>query len=171
MLEELEAAEKLPIRVLHPTLHHFFFGQVVDVLEVMQTDHQPRRLGWPADRAIEPAKRLVKARPRHQCRQPDQRMARIDDGIEALAQQIILTGRRTGWKHAKTPGNDGIEMVSGILQYFKPDGNPYNARDPRVFQGELLTVRRRAPDWCPNSAKTFQTTRLCAARISAAAQF
>jgi thioredoxin reductase len=39
-------------------------------------------------------------------------------------------------KHQKSTGSGSI---SGILHYFKPDGNPSNTRGSRVFQGELFT--------------------------------
>ncbi|ESX09211.1 hypothetical protein X767_32960 [Mesorhizobium sp. LSJC264A00] len=139
VLEELEAAEKLPIRIFHPTLHHFFVGQIVDVLEVMLTDHQPGRLGRPADRAIKPAKRFVKARPRHQCRQPDQRMARIDDGIEALAEQIILTGRRTDWQHCKNTGKRRDQRwFPAFSNTSNPMGIPATQRVHEFFRANYL---------------------------------
>ncbi len=97
-----------------PNTPPLFVGQVVDVLEVMQTDHQPRRLGWPADRAI--SKRdhfnadnrtsgwrglmMVSRRSRNKSFLPD-------DG-------------RALQKHRETTGS---KVVSGILQYFKPAGS------------------------------------------------
>lgn len=92
MLEEFEAAEELPIRILHPASDDLLVRQVMDMLEVVQTDHQPGRLGRSADRPIEPTKSLVKARPRHDTGQPCQRMAQIDDCLQALAEQIGLAG-------------------------------------------------------------------------------
>lgn len=86
----------------------------MDVLEVIPPDHQPRWLGRPANRAIEPAKRFVKARPRHQCRQ-----ARIDDGIEGWRNKSLLPDDGRAGSIAKTPENDGIKggfRHSAILQ-------------------------------------------------------
>lgn len=92
VLEELKAAEILPVGILHPALHHLLVRQVVDVLEVMQPDHQTRRLGRSADRAVETAKRLIEPGPRHQPRQPDQRVPHVDDRVQPLAEQIVLVG-------------------------------------------------------------------------------
>lgn len=92
VLEELEAAEELPIGILHPPIDHFLVRKVVDVLEVVQSHHQSRRLGRPADRAIKAAKRFIEPRPRHQPRQSRQPMTPIDDRIETLAEEIILAG-------------------------------------------------------------------------------
>jgi len=44
MLEILATAESLPVRILDPTLHHDFMGQVESVLGIGQPDHQPVRL-------------------------------------------------------------------------------------------------------------------------------
>lgn len=81
MLEELKAAEKLPIRILHPALDHLLIRQVVDMLQVMQPDHQPRRLGGPANRPIEPTERLVKSCPWDHTGQSHQHLARVDDRV------------------------------------------------------------------------------------------
>lgn len=88
-------------------------------------------------------------------------MARIDDCIEALAEQIILTGRWTGWKHCKNTGkrrDQGGFRHSPILQ---TDGNPCNTRGPRVFQGELLKGFDRQ-----RLTKEFATTPLFAHGVS-----
>jgi hypothetical protein len=105
VLEELKAAEKLPIRVLHPALDHLLVRQVVDMLQVMQPDHQPRRLGGSANRLVEPTERLVKSCPWDHTRQSHQRVARVDDRVQTVAKKIISTGRGTSWPHTKNTRN------------------------------------------------------------------
>ena len=85
MLEEVEAAEELPVRIFHPARDDLLIRQVMNVLEVVQTDHQPGRLRRPPDRPVEPAKGVVKARPGHQPGQSHQCMVRIDDRLQPLA--------------------------------------------------------------------------------------
>jgi hypothetical protein len=64
----------------------------MNVLEVVQADHQPSRLRRPADRPVEPAKGFVKVRPGYQPGQSHQRVVRIDDHLQPLAEQIALAG-------------------------------------------------------------------------------
>ena len=92
MLEEFEAAEKLPVRIFHPACDDLLIRQVVNVLEVVQADHQPGRFRRPADRPVEPAKGFVKVRPGYQPGQSHQRVVRIDDHLQPLAEQIALAG-------------------------------------------------------------------------------
>lgn len=134
VLEELEAAEVLQLRIFHPTLRHLLVRQVVDVLEIMQSDHQPRRLGRPADRAVEAAKRLIELRPRHQLQQLDQRVPHVDDRVQAFAEDRscrMTLGMEASHKHRKSKGSDSI---SGIFRYFKPLGNPRQTRLSPIFQ-------------------------------------
>lgn len=115
VLEELEATKDLPVRVLHPAIHHLLVRQIVDVLQVMQTHHQPGRLRRPSDRPVEAAEGLVEARPGHEPGQSHQGMARADDRLKALAEQIILAAGRAGRAHRKTPENDGVRI--GFRQF------------------------------------------------------
>lgn len=81
VLEKLKAAEILPIGVLDPTFDRLLVGQIVHVLEVMQPDQQPRRLGRTANRLVMLAKDLIERTPRHDCGQTDQRMIHVDDRL------------------------------------------------------------------------------------------
>src|SRR5215469_10581847 len=103
MLEEFEATEELPVRIFHPACDDLLIRQVMNVLEVVQADHQPGRLRRPADRPVEAAKGFVKARPGYQPGQSHQCVVRIDDCLQPLAEQIDLAGWWTGWTHRKTP--------------------------------------------------------------------
>src|SRR5215469_8231070 len=73
----------------------------MNVLEVVQADHQPSRFRRPADRPVEPAKGFVKARPGYQPGQSHQGVVRIDDRLQPLAEQIDLAGWWAGWTHRK----------------------------------------------------------------------
>ena len=103
MLEILAAAEPLPVRVLDPALHHRLIGQVEGVLEIGQPDHQPRRLGGPAERTIEAAKLLIEAVPVDQTGQAKELVALIEDLIETAAVEIAGARHRRLGSHGKTP--------------------------------------------------------------------
>ena len=103
VLKEREAAEMLPIGVLNPALDHLLVREVVDVLQIMQPDHQPCRLGRTTDRFEEFAEALIERRPRHQPRQTHQAMAHVDDGIEALTKEIGVGTTAADRLHGKTP--------------------------------------------------------------------
>jgi len=56
VLQVIEAAEELPIGVLHPALAHLLIRQILAVLQVGKPDHQPGRLaGTPPRRVIQRA--------------------------------------------------------------------------------------------------------------------
>ena len=62
--EILKAAEVLPIAVFQQASDNRFVALVEGVLQIMQTDHQPRRLaGAPPLFSVEGAKFIVKDRP------------------------------------------------------------------------------------------------------------
>jgi len=86
MLKELKAAEHLPVRVLHPARYRLLVREIVGVFEIMQAHYEPGRLRRPADRLIKAAKSLIEVRPGHQLTKAHQRMAHIDDGVQALSE-------------------------------------------------------------------------------------
>ena len=73
------------------------------MLQVVQSDHQPCRLGWTADWSEEFAEALIERRPRYQRRQTDQAVAHVDDGIETLAEKIGVGTTTADRLHGKTP--------------------------------------------------------------------
>jgi hypothetical protein len=82
MLEELHPAEKLPVRILHPTLNDIFIAEV-DVLQVVKRNHQSctdSRL--PGVGTIARTEKLIQSIPFNHIGQLDQFMARVDDAVE-----------------------------------------------------------------------------------------
>src|SRR5690606_35817904 len=63
VLEEFEAAKILPVDILDPARNQLLVGKVVDMLQIMQPDHQPRRFRGATNRSVETAKRLIEPRP------------------------------------------------------------------------------------------------------------
>ena len=79
MLQVVEAAEELPIRVFHPALAHLLVRQIVAVLQVGQSNHQPCRLARTSERVvIQQAEFGLEALPVDQLRQADQWMFQIE---------------------------------------------------------------------------------------------
>ena len=99
MLEELEAAEILEIRIFHPALDCLLIRKVVGVFEIVQPDHEPRWLRWSTRRFEELAKALIESRPRHGLGQTNQGVLHIDDRIEPFAKQIEVTTARADRLH------------------------------------------------------------------------
>jgi hypothetical protein len=107
MLEVLAAAEPLPIRVLDPTLHHRFIGEVEGVLEIRQADHQARGFGGPAERTIEAAELLIETIPVDQTGQAKELVTMIEELIETAAVEIAGARQRRLGSHGKTPAFGG----------------------------------------------------------------
>lgn len=137
VLKELEAAEELPVGIFYPALDHFLVGQVVHMLQIMQPDHQPGRLGGPTKRPIEPAEHIIKSFPWDHAGQSHQNMASIDDRIQTFPKQVSLAAGSTGWAHDKNTRNQrhqrrfpafsntskpmGIPYLQGLLKFFSAD--------------------------------------------------
>ena len=124
MLEVRAATEPLVIRILDPALHHRLIGQVEGMLEIGQAHHQARRLRGSSERTIEAAELLIEAIPVDQNSQAEQRVAGIEDLVEAAAVEIAGTRQRRLGSHGKTPGLSGSSPDAGILQCFVTTKNP-----------------------------------------------
>src|SRR5690606_21832371 len=81
----------------------FLVGKVVDVLQIMQPDHQPRRFRGPTNRSVEAAKRLIEPGPVDDLSKLHQRMFHVDHRVKAVAEKVMLATRWTDWTHRKTP--------------------------------------------------------------------
>ena len=85
--KELLAAEQLEIRVLDPALAQRLVRQVMHVLEDRQPRHQPRRQRRMAGSVrIDRAEPLFQKRPIHRSGELGQRMAHVDDLVQAGAE-------------------------------------------------------------------------------------
>ena len=92
VLEHHFAAEILEIRVLHPAVAQRLIGEVVHVLEDQQSGHQPCWQWWlPRPDATDRTEASGQELPIDLRRQTDQRMAKVDDLLQAGPKQIILT--------------------------------------------------------------------------------
>lgn len=77
------AAEGLPVRILHPPFDQRLVRLVERVLEVVQADHQPYRLGrGPHVLAVAVGKGRVESRPVDLASQLEQRVIEVEDLIE-----------------------------------------------------------------------------------------
>jgi hypothetical protein len=148
VLQIVEAAEELPIRVLDPARAHRLIGEVVGVLQVGEPDHQSRRLAGTARRlVVERPERRLETPPVDQPGQADQRMLQIEliaqPGAEKVRRTPIL---RPSWTHRKSPENAAANRNPGILRYFVRHKNPFPANSLCLFQVRpaSLTYARRA---------------------------
>lgn len=139
MLEKLKAAKILPVRVLNPSLDRFFVGQVVHVLQIMQTHHQPRRLRRAANRLVMLAKGFIELRPRHQASQADKRMFHIDDRIQPLAEKIGVTVMVLRRFQENLPENDSDGVPSWHFPIFETRRESLFVNGLQFFQGELCS--------------------------------
>lgn len=107
VLQIVEAAEELPIQILDPALAHLFVGEVVDVFEIAQPDHQSRRFAGPACAlVIERSKRSLETRLINQPGEPHQRMLQVELVAEPGPKEIVGTlAFRPSWTHGKSPEN------------------------------------------------------------------
>jgi hypothetical protein len=145
VLEYHFAAEVLKIWVLHPSVAQRLIGEVVHVLEDQQSGHQPcwqRRLPRPdaTDRTEASGKEL----PIDLRRQTDQRMAKVDDLLQAGPKQIILT-IIAGLAHGSPPTAN--LAVKGITNRQNPESQ--TARKPIPTPGFLANSNTCSPQITP----------------------
>ncbi len=119
VLKELKAAEILPVGIIDPALDSFFVRQVIHVLQIMQPDYQPRRLGGTAQRFVMLAESFIKIRPGRHSRQSDQGVAHIDDRVQALAKQIGVTAIVLLGLHKNLPEKDGTKVDLWYFPIFR----------------------------------------------------
>ena len=151
MLEALEAAEELPVGVLDPARHRLLVGEVKDGLEIVQADHQPGRLGRPADRLVEAAERRVEFGPRHHPGQPHQRVLQIDDGVQPLAEQVLAATWLLRRSHRKTPENVASGLAFRYLPILRFPRKSLSFNKFQLSQGGLNRAQPAAPLICPGS--------------------
>ncbi|MEZ5934885.1 MAG: hypothetical protein R3F54_23710 [Alphaproteobacteria bacterium] len=112
MLEKLEAAEMLPVRILDPELEQAFVADIEAVLEVAEPDHQPRRQGRSPGAPVKPAKGFFETRPVDQPAELREPMSRIDDVVEPAAEQVVGTGSGGVFRgHRQSQGFEGFRVV------------------------------------------------------------
>src|SRR4051794_675979 len=140
MLEVLVATEPLPVWILREALHHRLVGEVEGVLEIGQSDHQPRRLGRPSERAVEAAELLVEAGPVDESRQPEERVAVIEDLFEMAAVEIPGSWRSWLGSHRKTPVLSGSAFKNLHFTMLHGPEESRCSNDLCVVQGRLLTI-------------------------------
>ena len=91
-----EAAEVLPVRVFDPAIEQRLVGFVEGVLQIMQADQQPSRLGRRADvRGVAVGERRLEAVPVDFVCQDEQRMIVVEQLSELRLKQIELTRFRS----------------------------------------------------------------------------
>jgi len=91
MLEELLAAEVLPIRVFDPMRHHVFVAQIVLVLQIVQGHHQSRLDAWRALRGmISRSQRQFKGCPVDTKTETNQGMIHVDQLLQFHLEQLAL---------------------------------------------------------------------------------
>jgi hypothetical protein len=82
----------LPIRVLPPARADRLVGEVEDVLQVAQPDHQPGQLRRPAERSVEPPELTVELLPLDQPGEPVQLVALVEQVLQTAAVEIAARG-------------------------------------------------------------------------------
>lgn len=93
VLKEVFAGEVLEIRVVDPALAHTLIGQVVDVLEQQQPDHEAGRYPGPAVLAIERRNLPVDPVPVDLAGEPNQLVLHVDDLVQPGPEQIARSLR------------------------------------------------------------------------------
>ena len=123
VLEHHLSAEVLPVRVLDPAANGLFVGDALEVLEVMESSHQPDGDCGPAIvGAVEGTELAGQSIPGDYPRQPDKFVVHVQGQIEAHGRnQGLLVGPGLGlWLHRYT-GIGGIVptfLVYGIRDKF-----------------------------------------------------
>src|SRR5690242_13167963 len=132
MLEVLAAAEELPIRVLPPARADRLVGEVEDVLQVAQPDHQPGQLRRPAEWPVETPELTVKQLPLDQSGEPVQLVALVEQVLQTAAVQIAARGGgcRRLRTHRKNTGFAG--STSAIPVFYSI------CRTPRILPSQSL---------------------------------
>lgn len=128
--EDLKPGEMLPIGIFAPPLHYLLVGKVVNVLQVVEADHQP---GWPRlppDRLEDPAEGIIEPTPGRHPGQRRQRVARGDDVVQTFARQVGLAGGGTGRSHREAPEISGSR---GDFLYFRIFGSAWEFPDFNAF--------------------------------------
>lgn len=130
VLQIVEAAEELPIRVLDPALAQLLVREVVGVLEIAETDHQPCRFaGTTGGLVIERPERGLETLPLDQSRQTQQRMPEVQLVGQSCAKQVVgVPAVGVSWAHHKSPENCGAESD---FRYFRILAS---ARESLIYQ-------------------------------------
>lgn len=141
VLEELLAAEVLPVGVLHPALHHLLVRQPVGVLQQVQPRHQANWNPWATQiRHIQASEFLRQILPGDHRRQPHQLMVRVQRQVQLPADHRLLTRRPPRFRLHPYTRKSGVSphfLVYPILpKFLKSLLNLYL----RVFQGRLMTL-------------------------------
>jgi hypothetical protein len=149
VLEELLAAEQLEIRVLDPPLAQRLVGQVVHVLEDRQARHQPRRQRRMAGLVrIDRAELLFQKAPIDRTGELGQRMAQVDDLVEAGAKEVVLTAVPALFRpHRQSPESPLATRESRLSGRFNLQDCRPQRRSNR--QNRLLADRPNAPQSAP----------------------
>ena len=117
VLEKLEAAEMLPVRVLDPELEQALVADIECMLEIAEADHQPRRQGRSPGAPAEPPEGFLETRPVDQRAELHELVSGIDDVVELASEQIVDTGQgRAFRRHRKSQGLEGFRHVSRNLR-------------------------------------------------------
>jgi hypothetical protein len=129
MLKVRLTAEVLPVWVLCPTRHHFFIRQIVGVLQIVQSDHQPNRDARPFFFRVKIAELFFGCVPVNLAGQFVQRVTLIQHLIQPQPEQVILGNLLDfRWFHfARNPyATDRILANSTSLEYpFKQINSPF----------------------------------------------
>ena len=117
VLEHHLAAEVLPVRVLHPALHHILIRKSVGVLQQVQPCHQTNGDPWTAQiRHIEATELLRQIVPRDLLRQPHQLVVRVQSQVQFPPDhRLILRRSPRFWLHAYT-GKAGVTPTFLVYQ-------------------------------------------------------
>jgi len=123
VLEILEPAEVLPVRILQELLHHALVALPVGVLEVVQADQKPDRQPRPADLLdVERAELVLENAPVDLPGQIEERVTGVEDVVEARAEHVGLVPGvgRLFWRHL-SPGNESFLFNSRQLLHKSND--------------------------------------------------
>ena len=145
VLQVVEAAEELPVRVLDPALAHPLVGEVVGVLQVSEPDHQPRRLaGTSRPLVVERPERALKALPVDQSGQSHQRMPEIELLAQSRPEKIVGLSVLSSFRaHRKSPGKAAAEPHFRQSTMFRSAQESLRRRRFSFFQGRLIRFNKR----------------------------
>jgi hypothetical protein len=142
VLQVVEAAEELPVRVLDPALAHPLVGEVVGVLQVSEPDHQPRRLaGTSRPLVVERPERALKALPVDQSGQSHQRMPEIELLAQSRPEKIVGLSVLSSFRaHRKSPGKAAAAPHFRQSTMFRSAQESLRRRRFSFFQGRLRSA-------------------------------
>ncbi len=141
------ATEVLPVRVLHPGVHHRLVRRLKGVLQVQQARHQPRAQRRPPSlRGERHAEVALDLRPVDQGGQADEGMTHVQQLIQAWAEQ--LGGLRLGRLRASRPQDDHGRMNSSRMGKEKEAENDSISPELALALKSLQSYRVDRPISC-----------------------